>query len=46
MHYDAIHNVNIFYSRNIYNKPQPSNLKLYFQIITTLKLWKYDLFMN
>ena len=35
MHYDIIHNVNIFEfksSWNIYNKHEPSNLQLYFQL--------------
>ena len=49
MYYDIIPNVNIFKfksSWNIYNKHKPSNLQIYFQSITALKLKKYHLFMN
>ena len=44
MHYDIIHNVIIFKLKsswnmyNMYNKHKPSNLQLYFQIITASKL--------
>ena len=41
MHYDIIHNVNIFKiksSWNMYNKHKSSNLQLYFQSIRALKL--------
>ena len=47
LHYETIHNANILKSSwNIYNNTKPNNVKLYFQIVTTVKWLKYILFTN